>query len=46
MKEAPFKTIKKELELVIDINSILFYEKGIRGGVTRLICHHAEASNK
>lgn len=24
---------------------ILYYEKGIRGGITRAICHYAEDSN-
>ena len=46
MKEAPFKLIRKELELLTDINKILFYEKGVRGRITRLIFHYAEANNK
>ena len=44
-REASPKTTKKKLELLTHVNMILYAEKGIRGGITRAICHYAEDSN-
>ena len=35
-----------ELELLTDVNMIFDYENGIRGGITRAICHYVAANNK
>ena len=35
-----------ELKLLIDVNMILDYENGIKGGITRAILHYIEAINK
>ena len=40
------KITKIKLELLTDVNIILFYEKGIGGEITRVIYHYAEANNE
>ena len=44
--EAAIKTTRIELELLTNVNMTLFYGKGVRGGITRAICHCAEANIK
>ena len=34
-----------ELESQTYLNMILFYEQGIKGGITRAVCHYTEANN-
>ena len=40
------KIIRIELELLSGVNMILFYEKDIRGGITKAICQYVNANNK
>ena len=44
--EAMLKITKAKTELLTDINMVLMIEKGIHGGLTRVIKKHAIASNK
>ena len=44
--EAMLKIAKAKIELLTDINMVLMIEKGIHGGLTRVIKKHAIASNK
>ena len=44
--KAALKTTSIKLGLITEINMILLYEKGVKGGVTTAICHYVEASNK
>ena len=44
--EAMLKITKTKIELLTDINMVLMIEKGIRGGLTRVIKKHAIANNK
>ena len=44
--EAPTKTTTMQYELLNDANMMLFYEKGIRGGIARVISHYVKANNK
>ena len=43
---AAMKIIRIELELLSGVNMILFYEKDIRGGITKAICQYVNANNK
>ena len=43
-RHAALRKTKIELELVTDVNMILFYEKGITGGIRNVITHQAEQS--
>ena len=45
LQEKPLQKQLKKLELLTHVNMILYYEKGIRRGITRAICHYAEDSN-
>lgn len=40
--EAAIKATRIEFKLLTDINMLLFYEKGIRAGITRAIRHYAK----
>ena len=44
--EASLKTKRIEFELPTDVNMIRFYTNGIRGRITRVIRHYAEANKK
>ena len=44
--EACLKYTKVKLELISDIDVILFIEKGIRGGMFHSVNRHAKANNK
>ena len=44
--EAMLKITKTKIELLTDINMVLMIEKGIHGGLTRVIKKHAIANNK
>ena len=44
--EYALKTTGKEFKLLTDINTIPDYANGIRGGITRAVCHYVEANNK
>ena len=35
-----------QYELLNDAIMMLFYEKGIRGGIARVICHYDKTNNK
>lgn len=43
---AALKTPRIELDLLTDIDMILFYENCIRGGVTRPIIYYGKADDK
>ena len=40
------KKTKIVLESLAGVNMILDYNDAIKGGITRAICHYAEANNK
>ena len=44
--EACSKKKKQELQLLTDINMLLLFEKGIRGGITQSVHKHATSNNK
>ena len=44
--EAAVKTIRKELELLTNDNIVLFYERSIRGEITRAIRYYTEPNDK
>ena len=44
--KAMLKMTKISLELITDIDMLLFIEKGMRGGISYLAHRHAEANNK
>ena len=44
--ECALKITQMELHLQTDDDMILHNENGITGGITRTICHYAEANNK
>lgn len=44
--KASLKTPRIEFELRTDVNMIRFYTNGIRGRITRVIRHYAEANKK
>ena len=44
--EACLKYTQVKLELLSDIDMLLFIEKGIRGGICHSICRNAKANNK
>ena len=44
--DAMFNMRKVELELISDANMYLFFEKGMRGGVSYISERHSKANNK
>ena len=44
--EACLKKTKVNLELLTDIDEVLMFEKGIRGGISQAIQRYASANNK
>ena len=44
--EACLKKAKVKLELLKDIDEVLMFEKGIRGGISQVIQRYASANNK
>ena len=44
--EACLKKAKVKLELLKDIDEVLMFEKGIRGGISQAIQRYASANNK
>ena len=44
--ECVLKITQMQLHLLTDDGMILDYKNGYRGGITRAICHYAEANNK
>ena len=44
--EACLKKTKVNLELLKDIDEVLMFEKGIRGGISQAIQRYASANNK
>ena len=44
--EACLKKTKVNLELLTDIDEVLIFEKGIRGGISQAIQRYASANNK
>ena len=44
--EACLKKAKVKLELFKDIDEVLMFEKGIRGGISQAIQRYASANNK
>ena len=44
--QACLKKTKVELELLTDIDMLLMFEKGTRGGICQPIHRHAKANNK
>ena len=44
--EACLKKVKVKLELLKDIDEVLMFEKGIRGGISQAIQRYASANNK
>ena len=44
--ETCLKKPKVKLELLTDIDKVLMFEKGIRGGISQAIQRYASANNK
>ena len=44
--EACLKKTEQELELLTDMNMLLLFEKGIRGGITQAVHKYATSNNK
>ena len=44
--EACLKKAKVKLELLKDIDEVLMFEKGIRGGISQAVQRYASANNK
>jgi len=44
--DAMLKTTKLELDPITDVNQLLFFERGIRGGVSMISHRYAKANNK
>ena len=44
--EACLKRTKVKIELLTDIDMVLMFEKGLRGGISQAIHHYAVANNK
>ena len=44
--EACLKKTKVNLQLLTDIDEVLIFEKGIRGGISQAIQRYASANNK
>ena len=44
--EACLRKAKVKLELLKDIDEVLMFEKGIRGGISQAIQRYASANNK
>ena len=44
--EACLKKTKVNLELLTDVDEVLMFEKGIRGGISQAIQRYASANNK
>ena len=45
-REACLKKTEQQLELLTDMNMLLLFEKGIRGGITHVIHKYATSNNK
>ena len=44
--DACLKTTKQELQLLVDYDMLMMFERGIRGGITHISKRYAEANNK
>ena len=44
--EACLKKTKVNLELLTDVDEVLMFEKGIRGGISQAVQRYASANNK
>ena len=44
--EACLKKTKVNLQLLTDVDEVLMFEKGIRGGISQAIQRYASANNK
>ena len=44
--EACLKKTKVNLELLTDVDEVLMFEKGIRGGISQTVQRYASANNK
>ena len=44
--QACLKKTNVELELISDIDMLLLIEKGIRGGITLVVCRYFQSNNK